>query len=138
MKQDNGREKSDPNHKIEVYAALAERLAGGGRTYGAAILIGICAGVLFAVGGVILALLGISGAVEFVVESASLKARLTNASPGVVLAAMGMIIIWRYKPRLSHDIELGPRGLKSRGVSIERIVRDDEDDPTSFSSRGSA
>lgn len=144
MKRDSEHEHKDAHGEIEVYAELAERLASGGRTYGAAIMVGICAGILFAVGGIVLALLGISGAVEFVIESTSINARLTNASPGVVVAAMGMIIIWRYKPRLTHDVELRPRGFRSRGEAelpagfseAEHFLRD-RDDPT-FRSKGKA
>ena len=52
--------------------------------------------------GFVLFMLGLSGSMQVVVEGLTLKARITNASPGAVLAFLGTVIILRYKPRKEH------------------------------------
>lgn len=138
---DDSRTRADAKAEVlRIKAELAKELASGGPAYKPAILLGISIGALFAVGGVALALLGVSGAINLVLESSGLSARLTNASPGVVIAAMGMFIIWRYKPRVEHDVKLGDshfiHGMYHIDVPLRRLGRRDDDDD--FSSKGSA
>jgi hypothetical protein len=76
----------------------------GQRHYFILSLMGISIGALFCIGGFVLAILGVSGATEWVIQGSGLIARLSNASPGVVFGAAGMAIIWRYRPGLESTI----------------------------------
>jgi hypothetical protein len=92
---------------LRILMELAKNRSQGSPTYRLAILMGIAIGGVFALAGFVLCLLGLSGSIEWLVEGASLKAKLTNASPGIVFAGMGMIIIWRYKPVVHDHLRLG-------------------------------
>jgi hypothetical protein len=91
-----------------AYTDLATNLSGN-RTYFVAIILGISVGTTFCIAGFVLALLGTSGSIELVVKAVDLEARLINASPGIALAFMGVIIVWRYKPNVSEEVRLQPR-----------------------------
>lgn len=80
-------------------------------------IIGIVIGGLFCILGFILGCLGFSGAVEWVLSTGSLHSKISNASPGVLLCLMGMIILWRYRPRYRHEITIHPIEIK---VSSEK------------------
>lgn len=62
-------------------------------------LVGIVVGGIMCLGGVVLAVLGLSGSIEWLFEGGGLTSRLTNASPGVVFAALGTVILALYRPR---------------------------------------
>lgn len=125
---------------IDAYADLAKDLAGGGRVYETAILRGQAFGFLISGGGILLALLGASGTIDLMLQATTLQARLTNASPGVVIALMGMIVIWRYKPNMTHDVRLRPGELDLRGMFVENkgdLLRDGDRNEPHFRSSGS-
>ncbi len=73
------------------------------RTYRYGLLAGLSFGMLMVVGGVVLSIMGVAGSIEWVVTGKDFSGKLTNASPGVILTVLGMIILWRYKPHVSHE-----------------------------------
>ena len=73
------------------------------KTYRLGIVLGIVVGSVFSAAGFILALLGLSGKVEWILETSGVTSRLTNAGPGVAFSLMGMLIIWRYKPNIAQE-----------------------------------
>lgn len=50
-------------------------------------------GAILCLGGLVLLFLGASGKIGFLVEGPGVKARLTNGSPGLVIALIGVILI---------------------------------------------
>lgn len=72
-------------------------------TYKTVLIIGVVMGGLFMVAGVILYFLGLNGNIEWFFETAGVKSRLMNASPGAFFALAGFLIIWRYKPKISTE-----------------------------------
>lgn len=76
-----------------------------GKTYRIAIIIGQATGIIFLCGGILLMLLGVTGAINIIVSKGTLEAKLINAAPGVVVALFGAIIIMRYKPNISSEEE---------------------------------
>jgi hypothetical protein len=91
------------------------------RIYGVAIILGQITGILFLLAGVVLCILGISGAVDLIVEGGGIGTKLLNGSPGVVLAFLGFLILWRYKPRISFDrVEHRQRSGRGGGSSLTR------------------
>lgn len=119
-KQDSGSDQNETRPQEmpvdrEAFAELVElarQRSEGSKVYLYGTLLGIAIGGLAFIGGFVLALLGLSGAIEWVVEAGSLSSRLSNASPGIVFAVAGMIVVWRYKPRVSDHLEIGPESLK--------------------------
>ena len=75
-------------------------------TYRIAIVMGISVGAIFMVAGFILCVLGLTGSIEWILEGGGLKSRLTNGSPGVLFALIGLVVLWRYKPRISQDTKV--------------------------------
>lgn len=76
------------------------------QTYRKGIIAGLLIGGLVFIAGFVLCILGLSGAVEMILEGASLKVRLVNASPGVAFAFLGMIVMWKFKPKISHTVKV--------------------------------
>lgn len=93
-----------------ISEAIRQSMIQGARTYDTGVKLGISVGLLFCVAGFVLLVLGVSGKIEWVFEAANLKSRLTNASPGALLALMGMIIVWRYKPKVSDSLHVKTQG----------------------------
>ncbi|MCG8311975.1 MAG: hypothetical protein MI976_02060 [Pseudomonadales bacterium] len=94
------------------YVLLAKNRSQSSNAYLIGSIAGIVVGALFVIAGFILALLGFSGNTDLIVESTDLTAKLTNASPGVVFAFLGMIVLWRYKPRANETIQVDDNGFK--------------------------
>lgn len=78
--------------------------------------------------GFILSVLGLAGVVELVFEAGTLNAKLANASPGVVFATLGFLVLWRYRPKKSHSVtetnESVPPEVIAAGVMLIRAVTD--------------
>ena len=68
------------------------------RVYTVAVWMGIAIGGLICIAGVVLAVMGLSGSIEWVVKAADFESKLKNAGPGVVIALLGTLILWKYKP----------------------------------------
>lgn len=73
------------------------------KTYRYAVIIGQVTGIVFLCGGLLLMLLGVTGAINIIVSKGTLEAKLINAAPGVVIALFGAIIIVCYKPKISSE-----------------------------------
>jgi hypothetical protein len=63
---------------------------------------GILFGGILCFSGFIIALLGLSGSIEWIIEATNIKSCLINANPGVFFGFLGTIVLWRYKPT-GHD-----------------------------------
>ena len=51
--------------------------------------------------GVVLMLLGVTGSANLVLSGAGLKAKLSNAAPGIILMVIGLVVIWRTNLRIT-------------------------------------
>ncbi|HEV7427868.1 MAG TPA: hypothetical protein VGQ46_16045 [Thermoanaerobaculia bacterium] len=67
---------------------------------------GIIIGALFLVGGVVTLLLGVSGSIEWVLKGGGIESKLSNAAPGVFIALLGAIVLWRYKPVVKKHLNV--------------------------------
>ena len=57
------------------------------------ILLSMIAGWGMIIGGIVLMLLGLTGEVEFFIDAVDFKARILNASPGLVLTLIGAYVV---------------------------------------------
>lgn len=80
-------------------------------TYRIGIIIGIVAGLLFLVAGMVLMVLGVTGSIDISGGNTGVQGQITNASPGLVVAIVGAVLIWFFKPRL----EISERGTAHTG-----------------------
>ncbi|TAL18158.1 hypothetical protein EPN96_02400 [bacterium] len=76
------------------------------RTFREGNLLGMCIGGVAFLSGALASFLGLSGSVDWIFRAGSISSKLVNASPGVIFAAMGMIIMLRYKPRVRTEVEI--------------------------------
>ena len=90
-------------------------------------IIGIIFGGLICISGVVITILGFSGSIEWIFEATNLKSRLTNASPGVFFALLGMIILWRYKPEYyeKEDALMKLDEITKTSITSQQIYRAD-------------
>jgi len=126
--------KKKPNGKdgwLSLPASVLQSAGYKSQTYRIALLTGQGIGFLALLGGVILSLLGISGNIEWLVEAHGATSKLTNASPGVVIAILAVVILWRYKPHVSHETSFDRQNMspssmvlgRSSGASSHRVRR---------------
>jgi hypothetical protein len=92
------------------------------RSYFLGTNIGIILGALLCAGGFVLTILGLAGSVNWIIKFNGISSRLTNASPGVFFAILGMILVWRFKPKVTDEIKDGQNyyrklKLEMRGTS---------------------
>ena len=110
---------TDPGHapllSDEMVKLLRER-SSGSKAYLIGTILGISIGALFCIAGFVIAILGLTGSIEWVFEAGGLKSRLSNASPGAFFALLGMIVIWRYKPKIEDRLDLSPDRSIRHGV----------------------
>ena len=93
-----------PGQEPNISSTLAENIRYGAKTYRIGLILGQCfAGIAF-LGGFVLALFGLSGHIEWIVQAGGLKSRLANASPGAVFAVIGFLVMWRYKPNITDKL----------------------------------
>ncbi|WP_152415283.1 leucine-rich repeat domain-containing protein [Caenispirillum salinarum] len=102
-----------------AFTDLAKSRSHAMQAYLVGTVAGIVVGALFVIAGFVLAILGISGAVDFIVEANTIKSKLTNASPGVVFATLGAIVLWRYKPRSTDTVEVDSEGYKQTTTMLK-------------------
>jgi len=76
------------------------------RTFREGSLFGMVVGAVVLLGGFSTFFLSLSGTVEWIFEAGSISSKLINASPGVVFSIIGLLIMWRYKPKVRTDIEI--------------------------------
>jgi len=58
-------------------------------------LLSLISGYTMVLGGFVLIGLGLNGNIEWIIEASDFQSRLLNASPGLVLALAGALLIWR-------------------------------------------
>lgn len=90
----------------DALANLLLERSRGSRVYLVGTIMGIVVGSMFCVAGFVLAVLGLNGSIEWVFEASSIKSRMSNASPGAIFALMGMIVLWRYKPKVKDHLKM--------------------------------
>lgn len=80
-------------------------------------IMGLVIGGLIAFGGIFLILFGLAGSIQWLVNAGGISSKLINASPGVVIVVVGMIIIILYKPRVRYEYEIKrtPKTYYERG-----------------------
>lgn len=69
-------------------------------------IMGIAIGGLISLLGIFLLLFGLTGSIEWLVNAGGLSSKLINASPGLVIVVVGMVIIILYKPRVRYEYEI--------------------------------
>lgn len=75
-------------------------------TYKTGSIVGIIIGGLIAFLGIFLLLFGLTGSIDWFVNVGGISSKLINASPGVAIVVVGMIILIRYKPRIRYEYEI--------------------------------
>lgn len=118
MSGDGKQRSGSPLPRPSIELVLLERA----KTYRYAILLGISIGAVFCAAGFVLALLGLAGTIEFFVEAVGIKARLANASPGAFFALLGMVLIWRFKPKMDDDVSANGGGTDTSEPKIRKAV----------------
>lgn len=87
------------------------------RTYRYGLLTGQGIGGAVLLAGIVLSLLGISGSIEWLVEAGDISSKVTNASPGIVIALIGAALVWHYKPNVSHETTFDRSSASPRSVA---------------------
>ena len=59
------------------------------------VLLSMISGITMIIAGVVFMALGLSGNIEWIVEATDFQSRMINASPGLVLAIAGGILVWK-------------------------------------------
>ncbi len=76
------------------------------RTHKTGSIVGIIIGGLIAFLGIFLLLFGLTGSIDWFVNVGGISSKLINASPGIAIVVVGMIILIRYKPRIRFEYEI--------------------------------
>lgn len=84
------------------------------RTYTVAAWMGIAIGGLICIFGCVLATLGLSSNIEWVVKATDFESKLKNAGPGVVFGLVGLFIMWRFRPDISSEHNITKGGYKTK------------------------
>ena len=68
-------------------------------------LLPVLGGLACIVSGIYFVYEGFTGDIQLIVEGSSLSMKLLNASPGIILVALGVIILWkkRYKVNITNQ-----------------------------------
>jgi uncharacterized protein YjeT (DUF2065 family) len=85
-----------PRGTVEKDPKLAKQLAKAEERKST---IGLVVGLICIVAGVIIIYAGVEGSIDWTFKAVGLESKLAKASPGVVLAVVGAIIIWITKFR---------------------------------------
>ena len=89
-----------PDVPPELSSAVVSALGNNQKYHFILILTGILVGASFCLAGLVLALLGASGTIDWIISGPKLTSRLTNATPGVLFAILGAAIVWRFRPQM--------------------------------------
>jgi hypothetical protein len=119
------KQKTSPTHRNEdnPLISLARQRSEGSKAYYVGTIMGITVGALFCIAGFTMAVLGLSGSIDWVVESSNLTSKLTNASPGVVFGVIGLFVLWRYRPKVRENLAVDDKSLKHTTM----LFRDNEE-----------
>jgi hypothetical protein len=128
---------------IELKLEILRNARHDAQTYRLGIIIGQVVGGLAFLGGAGLAFAGLSGNVEWLVTGIGFSSKLTNASPGVVFAVAGIIIMWRYKPRMRDNISFDGDGGKVQTApestkalpNVVELTRESSESPMRYRDR---
>ena len=68
-------------------------------------LLPVLGGLACIVSGIYFIYEGITGDIQLIVEGSTLSMKLINASPGIILVALGVIILWekRFKVKITNS-----------------------------------
>lgn len=83
------------------------------------------AGLASVIGGIVLMILGITGATSILVESGGFKANLLNASPGVILLGTGFLIIFVSIPKQCSFTRINRDGIDTGVYVVHGMSVDD-------------
>ena len=112
-------------------------------------IVGISIGFIVLSFGAVMSFLGLEGSFDWAFESPNmLTSKLTNASPGVVFAVAGMLIIWRALRDYPGKLKLGGKpgmgseiggsgesdALKAKGPDTDQLIYGDPDASASIAS----
>lgn len=75
----------------------------GIRTYFFGTLLGIAIGGIAFLSGVTLLILGVAGKVDLIAKGSGVEIRMLNGTPGLAVALLAVIVLWRYKPVVSRS-----------------------------------
>lgn len=64
------------------------------------ILLSLIGGIGCLIAGIVLTVLGFTGSIEWIVELSGFTSRLINASPGIVLMILGLVLILRSRLKI--------------------------------------
>jgi hypothetical protein len=103
---------------LSIPTGVLESVDYKSQTYRIGLLAGQAVGMIMLLAGVVLSTLGISGNIEWVVEAAGVTSKLTNAGPGLVVAILGVVVLWRYKPHVSHETTFDRQSVAPSSLRI--------------------
>ena len=98
------------------------------RAYREGIIIGLSIGALCLVFGFVLIILGVSGSIDWFVEAGGIKSKMINATPGSVFSLIGLMILWKYKPKIKStkrtikETKVGETGIETTITKEESRV----------------
>lgn len=84
-------------------------------TYSWSVKFGLIFGSVCLIMGFILIVMGLTGNIELVIQGGNINTKVANASPGIVLCILGLVIILYYKPKIKQK-------KSSNGKTIEIIA----------------
>ena len=64
------------------------------------VLISLIGGIGCLIAGIILTILGVTGSIEWIVEVSGFTSRIMNASPGIILMIIGLILTLKSKMKI--------------------------------------
>lgn len=76
------------------------------RSYRTGNLLGVLIGGLALLSGFAAFLLGLTGSIDLFFKSESVSMRMINASPGGMMAVIGLVVMVIFKPRVRSEIEI--------------------------------
>ena len=128
--KDTNTQLSIDEESLKILVDLAkERIISISRTYFWGTIIGIIVGAVFCIAGFIITVMGLTGSIEWLLQVGNFTSKLANAGPGVFFALVGMLILWRYKPKGKERIRIGPieidAALEKKKMEI-RLFEEDE------------
>ena len=68
-------------------------------------LLPVLGGLACIISGIYFIYVGFTGDIQLIVEGSTLSMKLINASPGIILVALGVIILWkkRFKVKITNS-----------------------------------
>ncbi len=76
------------------------------QTHRSGSILGISIGGVLAVMGVLLLASGLTGSIEWLVKTGGFSSKIINASPGLIVVMVGVILAINFKPRVCFEYEI--------------------------------